>query len=195
MRPRSLLAPTLLACMLLAVGQAVAAPAEPPTVVVPPPSESEPAALQSLPTPTVSALPERCDRPGGNQRFRITLKQDAELQDLVEWMMSVSCQKFIWDPKLRTKTVNIVAPEPVTMSEAYAAFHAALSTIGATVEPAGDFYKIVETSQIASAGFRVYGPGASIPADGRIVTKVWRPAADRQAQTASLLTELKTEDG
>lgn len=197
MRPRPLLAPALFACMILAAGPAVAAPAQPPDGTAPPPAESDPSAseLQSLPTPTVSSLPDQCDRPGGKQKFRITLKQEAELQDLVEWMMSVSCQKFIWDPKLRTKTVNIVAPEPVTMAEAYAAFHAALATIGATVEPAGDFYKIVETSQVASAGFRVYGPGANVPADGRIVTKVWRPPAEQQAQTASLLTELKTDSG
>ncbi len=196
---RRLLAPTLSTCMLLAVGPAVAAPAQPPAAgtTAPPPAtpKPDPPATQPLPSTTVSALPDQCDRPGGKQKFRITLKQEAELQDLVEWMMSVSCQKFIWDPKLRTKTVNIVAPEPVTMSEAYAAFHAALATIGATVEPAGDFYKIVETSQVASTGFRVYGPGADVPADGRIVTKVWRPPAERQAQTASLLTELKTDTG
>lgn len=180
--------------MLLAVGPALAAPTQPPAPPSSPPPILQPVP-ESLPSPSVSALPDQCDRPGGKQKFRITLKQDAELQDLVEWMMSVSCQKFIWDPKLRTKTVNIVAPEPVTMAEAYAAFHAALATIGATVEPAGDFYKIVETSQVASSGFRVYGPGANVPSDGRIVTKVWRPAAERQAQTASLLTELKTESG
>lgn len=195
MRSRPLVAPVLFACTLLAAGPAIAAPAQPPGATAPPPSEPNAPALQSLPTPAVSALPDQCDRPGGKQKFRITLKQEAELGDLVEWMMSVSCQKFIWDPKLRTKTVNIVAPEPVTMQEAYAAFHAALATIGATVEPAGDFYRIVETSQVASAGFRVYGPGADVPADGRIVTKVWRPAAEMQAQTASLLTELKTDSG
>ncbi len=109
--------------------------------------------------------------------------------------MSVSCQKFIWDPKLRTKTVNILAPEPVTVAEAYAAFHAALATLGATVEPAGDFYRIVENSQVATAGFRVYGPGAEVPNDARVVTKVWRPAPERQVETAALLTELKTESG
>ena len=159
------------------------------------PPEPDDAADTALPGVQAPALPDRCDRPNRGQTFRITLKQEAELQDLVEWMMSVSCQKFIWDPKLRSKTVNIVAPEPVTIAEAYAAFHAALATIGATVEPAGDFYKIVETSQVAGAGFRVYGPGAQVPDDGRFVTKVWRPEPERQAQTAALLTELKTETG
>ncbi len=168
--------------------------ASPPAFAAPPEPAAE-APQQSLPPVTVPPLPDQCDKPGRNQTFRITLKQEAELQDLVEWMMSVSCQKFIWDPKLRTKTVNIVAPEPVSMAEAYAAFHAALATIGATVEPAGEFYKIVETSQVPTAGFRVYGPGADVPNDGRFVTKVWRPDPDRHAETAALLTELKTEAG
>lgn len=192
MHCRSILASALLACAL--VPEAFAAPPEdaPPEDAPPPAPATAP---QTLPDAAVPSLPDQCNKPGRAQRFRITLKEDAELQDLVEWMMSVSCQKFIWDPKLRTKTVNIVAPEPVTMAEAYAAFHAALATIGATVEPAGDFYRIVESSQIAGAGFRVYGPGADIPNDGRFVTKVWRPNADRQAETAALLTELKSEGG
>ena len=181
MRCRSILASALFACAL--VPEAFAAP----------PKEAPPP--QTLPDVAVPSLPDQCDKPGRAQRFRITLKEDAELKDLVEWMMSVSCQKFIWDPKLRTKTVNIVAPEPVTMAEAYAAFHAALATIGATVEPAGDFYRIVENAQIGGAGFRVYGPGADVPNDGRFVTKVWRPDAERQAETAALLTKLKSEGG
>lgn len=181
MRCRPILASALFACAL--VPEALAAP---PQEAPPPPT---------LPELAVPSLPDQCNKPGRAQTFRITLKEDAELKDLVEWMMSVSCQKFIWDPKLRTKTVNIVAPEPVTMAEAYAAFHAALATIGATVEPAGDFYRIVESAQIGSAGFRVYGPGADVPNDGRFVTKVWRPDAERQAETAALLTELKSEGG
>ncbi|MEM6289914.1 MAG: secretin N-terminal domain-containing protein [Myxococcota bacterium] len=125
----------------------------------------------------------------------VTLKQEAELQDLVEWMMSVSCQKFIWPAKLRTAPINIVAPEPVTMAEAYAAFHAALAAAGAAVVPAGDFYRIVEAPEVAKRSFRVYGPGADVPADDRYVTKVWRPDEGRQEITASLLRELKTESG
>ncbi len=181
MRCPVLLASALFACALASEARAA------------PPEEAPPA--QTLPDLAVPSLPDQCNKPGRAQTFRITLKEDAELQDLVEWMMSVSCQKFIWDPKLRTKTVNIVAPEPVTMAEAYGAFHAALATIGATVEPAGDFYRIVESTQIAGAGFRVYGPGADVPNDGRVVTKVWRPDAQRQAETAGLLTELKSESG
>lgn len=183
--PRCMLRRSILVSTLFA--SAVA-----PDAVAAPPEDAPP---QSLPDVQVPELPDQCQRPGRAQTFRITLKEDAELQDLVEWMMSVSCQKFIWDPKLRTKTVNIVAPEPVTMSEAYAAFHAALATIGATVEPSGDFYRIVESSQTAGAGFRVYGPGADVPNDGRFVTKVWRPDAQRRAETAALLTELKSETG
>ncbi len=179
--------------VLLTCGWAVpilvhAAPASPPPA---PPSEGE----SALPAPDIPALQDKCEKPGRSKTFKITLKQEAEVQDLVEWMMSVSCQKFIWPAKLRTKPINIVAPEPVTMAEAYAAFHAALASAGAAVVPAGDFYRIVEAPEIAKRSFRVYGPGASVPADDRYVTKVWRPDEGRQEITAKLLTELKTESG
>ena len=140
-------------------------------------------------------LHDKCDRQNKAARFRITLKREAELKDLVEWMMSVSCQKFIWAPGLRTKKVNIVAPEPVTLAEAYAAFYAALQTIGATVEPAGDYYKIVETQAVGTSDLPVYGPGAKVPNDDRYVTKVWRPPADRKDEAAQILEGLKTANG
>ena len=46
--------------------------------------------------------------------------------------MSVTCQKFIWDRKVRSGKVTILSPEPVTVDEAYAAFYAALETMGLT---------------------------------------------------------------
>ncbi len=171
------------------VAQARVAPSE-PAPATPEPVASEPPGIPATPT-----IHNKCDRPDRGARFHITIKRDAELQDLVEWMMSVSCQKFIWAPALRTKTVNIVAPEPVTVSEAYAAFYAALATIGATVEPAGDYYRIVESQAIEGGSFPVYGPGATVPNDGRIVTKVWRPDESQRPVAASLLEGLKTQDG
>src|SRR5690606_15582869 len=85
-----------------------------------------------------------CRKQPRGAKFRITLPEESELKDLVNWMMSVSCQKFIWDPKVRGSKVTILSPEPVTIEEAYAAFYAALQTMGLTVEPSGEYFKIVE---------------------------------------------------
>ena len=67
--------------------------------------------------------------------------------------------------------------------------------IGATVEPAGAYYKIVETQAVATSDLPVYGPGAKVPDDDRYVTKVWRPPADRKDEAAQILEGLKTANG
>lgn len=161
------------------------------------PRAAPPAAPQSE-EPEVASFPPsgyQCKEQSKHARFRITLGKDAELGDLIDWMMSVSCQKFIWDSGLRTRKVNVVAPEPVTLEEAYAAFYAALRTIGATVEPAGDYFKIVETAGLEAANLPIYGPGAKVPNDERVVTKVWRPPPQRTEEVTALLAALKTSSG
>ncbi|HWB74572.1 MAG TPA: hypothetical protein VG755_06445, partial [Nannocystaceae bacterium] len=93
------------------------------------PSTASAEAPAPTPTPAASApdeLPpgfDKCERHGAEQRFRITLPKEAELADLVNWMSSVSCQKFIWDPAVRGGKVSVLAPEAVTLREAYVAFH------------------------------------------------------------------------
>src|SRR5262245_26623928 len=52
----------------------------------------------------------RCNKQPRGAKFRITLAKEAELDDLVNWMMGVSCQKFIWDPKVRGGKVTILSP-------------------------------------------------------------------------------------
>lgn len=170
--------------------------AVPPRVAQAQPAEPEPAPQSE--EPQAAAFPPtayRCQKQPKSARYRITLEKDAELGDLIDWMMSVSCQKFIWDSGLRTRKVNVVAPEPVTLEEAYAAFYAALRTIGATVEPAGDYFKIVETTGLEAANLPIYGPGAKVPNDERIVTKVWRPPPQRTEEVTALLAALKTSSG
>ena len=51
-----------------------------------------------------------CRKQPRGAKFRITLPEEAELKDLVNWMMSISCQKFIWDPKVRGGKVTILSP-------------------------------------------------------------------------------------
>ncbi|HEY8379839.1 MAG TPA: hypothetical protein VIK91_25285, partial [Nannocystis sp.] len=71
-----------------------------------------------------------CKKTPPGTKFTITLPKETELEDLVNWIMSITCQKFIWDRKVRSGKVTILSPEPVTADEAYAAFYAALETMG-----------------------------------------------------------------
>ena len=136
-----------------------------------------------------------CKKQPRGAKFKVTLPKEAELQDLVNWMMSVSCQKFIWDPKVRSGKVTILSPEAVTIEEAYAAFYAALETMGLTVEPSGEYFKIVETAEAATKTLPVYGPGANAPNNDRYVTQLKRVKGGNTKDVVDLLTKLKTKQG
>lgn len=136
-----------------------------------------------------------CRKQPRGSKFRITLPEESELKDLVNWMMSVSCQKFIWDPKVRGSKVTILSPEPVTIEEAYAAFYAALQTMGLTVEPSGEYFKIVESADAKSRTLPVYGPGGRAPANDRFVTQLYRTKGGNTAEIVDLLNKLKSKQG
>ncbi|MEM6988959.1 MAG: secretin N-terminal domain-containing protein [Myxococcota bacterium] len=166
------------------------------TVAAAPPPEEAPNASE----PAAISLPElaafnRCDKQPKGSRFRITLPEEAELKDLVGWISTVSCQKFVWDPAVRGGKITIVAPEPVTLAEAYGAFHSALQTMNLAVQDAGDFFEIVETKGIAGRTVPVVGPdGKPAPSD-RFVTQVVRPHEERLADVAAVFDHLKSEHG
>ncbi len=136
-----------------------------------------------------------CRKQPKGARFRITLPEEAELKDLVNWMMTVSCQKFILDLKARAGKVTILSPEPVTVEEAYAAFYASLQTMGLTVEPSGKYFKIVETADAKSRTLPVYGPTGKAPNNDRYVTQLYRVKSGDAAEVVDLANKLKTKNG
>lgn len=201
----SLRAPITLARILIAAGLGLpglapsfadAAPARPPSTARPtpaPPAASDPdAGASAAPTPGKF---HGCDEQPKGARFRVTLPQPATLEDLIDWMSSVSCQKFIWDHGIRGGKAMIVAPEPVTLHEAYGAFHSALETMHLTVEQAGDVYEIVELKDVQGRTIPVHAPGERPRASDRFVTQLLRPHEDRLADVSAALEHLKSPQG
>lgn len=126
-----------------------------------------------------------CKKWKDGRKYTVTVPKEAELEQLVQWMMSISCQKFIWNAKIRSGKVTILSPEQITLREAYAAFYAALESMGLTVEPSGNYFKIVETSDAKSLNVPTYPDGTPVPNNDRFVTQLVRinhvPAGDVQA--------------
>jgi len=150
--------------------------------------------------PSLVSLPElasfnKCDRQSKTARFRITLPEEAELKDLVGWISSVSCQKFVWNPAIRGGKITVVAPEPVTLAEAYGAFHSSLETMNLAVRDAGDFFEIVETKGVAGQNVPVIGPGKQPAPSDRFVTQVVRPHPERVTDVAAVFDHLKSAHG
>ena len=136
-----------------------------------------------------------CRKQPRGARFTVTLPRETELEDLVNWMMSVTCQKFIWDRKVRSGKVTILSPEPVTVDEAYAAFYAALETMGLTVEPSGRYFKIVETSGAKNRTLPLYGDDADAPNSDRFVTQLVRIKNGAAKDISGVLEALKSKEG
>jgi general secretion pathway protein D len=169
-----------------------------PASAAPPPAAKPPAGgrAQELTGDETGVLPfNTCKKQPANAKFTITLPKEAELQDLVNWMMSISCQKFIWDPKVRSTKITVLSPEPVTVQEAYAAFYASLEQMGLTVEPSGDYFKIVETADAKSKNLPVYNPGARAPNNDRYVTQLYRVVGGNTKDISEVLGKLKTKSG
>jgi general secretion pathway protein D len=162
-----------------------------------------PATARAAPPPTTSEDPSLgpiqpqhgCERQPLHARFRITLEREAQLTDLVRWMSSVTCERFIWGANVRDGKVTVVAPEAVTMQQAYAAFYAALDTMGLTVEETGGYLKVVESKDAARQVLPVYGPGEQAPTHDAFVTQLHRPQPGRVADVVAVVEHLKGERG
>ncbi len=136
-----------------------------------------------------------CRKAPPGARFTVTLPKETELEDLVNWMMTVTCQKFIWDRKVRSGKVTILSPEPVTVEEAYAAFYAALETMGLTVEPSGRYFKIVETTDAKNRTLPLYDEDQNSPNSDRFVTQLVRIKHGQTKEIGDVLDALKSKQG
>jgi general secretion pathway protein D len=184
----------------------------PPTATAPPNAEGSPTAgspPSSAPSRTStgpsggelsgdeagSAGPNACKKWPANKKFTITIPRDAELEQLVQWMMTISCQKFIWNEKIRSGKVTILSPEKVSLSEAYAAFYAAIESMGLTVEPAGDYFKIVESTDAKSLNLPVYEDGSTVPNNDRFVTQLVQVKPENVKDLTDLANKLHGKQG
>jgi len=137
----------------------------------------------------------KCKKMGRKAKFTVTLPRETELDDLINWMMSITCQKFVLDRKVRSSKVTILSPEPVTVAEAYAAFYAALELMGLTVEPSGQYFKIVETADAKNRSLPLYGDGSTAPGSDRFVTQLIRVKHGNPKEISDLLGSLKSKNG
>ena len=217
-RPRSaVLASTLSSVALLLTsvpafaappGRTTAPPrtSSPPTSTAPPTLTAPPTARTATAPPGAGGGvemsgdeaglgPNQCKKWPADKKFTITIPREAELEQLVQWMMTISCQKFIWNSKIRSGKVTILSPVKVTLTEAYAAFYAAIESMGLTVEPAGDYFKIVESTDAKSLNLPVYKDGKPVPNNDRFVTQLVRVKPENVKDLEALANKLKGKQG
>jgi general secretion pathway protein D len=136
----------------------------------------------------------QCRKLPANRKIKVTLKPESELNDLIGWISTMTCRKFIVPQSIRSQKVTIISPVPVTPGEGYRLFLSALNSVGLTVAPAGDALQVVETPRIKEAA-PVYTPDESAPGDDRYITRLIRLQNTPAAEIGAVLQKLRSKDG
>ncbi len=100
--------------------------------------------------------------------------EDAEISELVRVMGGMTGKRFvISNNKIKSIRATVVAPQPITVEEAYQAFLSVLKSNGLTVLERGTFYEVVESKDIERQNTPVVSGGA-VPPEDRFVTNIQR---------------------
>ena len=113
-----------------------------------PPSNKKPAAQSVDSSPTYP-----CKRPAATTRFKVSMKPDTEVADLIAWYSALSCTATLTSNSLALagKKITLITPVPVTMREVDELFLGALHSVGLTVEPMGNLLRVIESSKARSS--------------------------------------------
>jgi general secretion pathway protein D len=126
----------------------------------------------------------------------VTFKPETELKDLITWVMGFTCKNFMLDPRIVStgKKVTVIAPNKMSPQEAYDVFLAALSTMGLTIVPKGNIYRIVESSTAKSETVPILKKG--MPADNdQVVRYVLRPTYAPSETLRAALDSIRSPAG
>lgn len=120
--------------------------------------------------------------------------EDATLLELVRLVSNITGRRFIVSPKVRDLRASVFAPKAITADEAYRAFLSILQVNGLTVERAGRFEKIVESTDPQRGNLRLRTEGRPGANDG-YVTQLYRVKHGRIDALSQLLGQLKSKEG
>jgi general secretion pathway protein D len=121
--------------------------------------------------------------------------ENAELPDLVRTMSEMTGKRFILGTTPKSFQATVVAPQRVTVAEAYQAFLVVLAANHLTVVPRGRFLKIVD-AQDAVRETPVQSTKDGVATEDRYVTYVHRVAHVSAEEVASgVLSKLASHDG
>jgi general secretion pathway protein D len=118
--------------------------------------------------------------------------QDIELPALIKFISAVTKRSFVFDDRVRGK-VSIVAPEKMSVQQAYAAFQSALLLAGFTTVTSGAITKIVPLEEAKTSAIETIVPGNVAAHSDEIVTELVPlesiPAADALPIVQRLVSE------
>jgi general secretion pathway protein D len=126
----------------------------------------------------------------------VTFKSEAEVKDLITWVVGFTCKSFLLDPRIVAtgRKVSIVTPNKMTPAEAYHVFLGALATIGLTVVPRGGVLRVVEAQQAHKEAVPLLHHGSPDDVE-ELVRYVYKPSYVAAEPLRQAWQALKTDGG
>jgi general secretion pathway protein D len=170
-----------------------------PTSATPPPATTTPPPGGIT---TAAELPgekdfNSCKKfPPGKRIVKLNMKPETDLGDLISWISSITCKQFVLPGTIpaNSKKVTIIAPQLITVEEAYRLFLSALDSVGLTVAPSGKFLRIIETPRAKTSSIQVYGDGEPTLGESYVTRLIRIENADVN-EVAQVMGRLKGEQG
>lgn len=146
-----------------------------------------------LPLPDSSTI-KGCNRPRPDQRFAIVLKPESNLDDLVAWIKSITCRRFVYTSSASANKVNVQIPDMVTADDAYRIFLSALESMGLTIQKVGQVNKIIQSNK-AKEVTPFLRDNEEPGLNDQYVTKLFRLRHVSPDELSTTLSKLKSRDG
>ena len=123
--------------------------------------------------------------------------EDADLSELLRVIGEITGRRFVVATnKIKSFKATVYSPQKITVTEAYQAFLSILQSNGLTTLPAGGFWKIVDTQDIAKQATPVARHGEATTSEERYVTRIHRlEHVNAEEVVSGVLSKFQTHDG
>ncbi|MBU1243928.1 type II secretion system secretin GspD [Myxococcota bacterium] len=136
-----------------------------------------------------------CKNIPGYRKMKVTLKPESTLADLVSWISSITCKRFIVSAGLRAQRVTIYSPSEVTAYEAYKAFLSSLEAMNLTIQQSGQYYKVIEIAGANSVVQPLAVPGEAVANNESFTTAMIHVKHASVSEVAEILGKFKSKYG
>jgi general secretion pathway protein D len=119
---------------------------------------------------------------------------EVDVRVLIKFISEVTGRNFVLDDRVKGN-ITIIAPQEMSVDEAYAAFQSALQVAGFTTVPSGAVIKIVPVQEAKSSAIETVGPGNISAQSDRIITELLSLKNADAAAMVPLVQELVSSNG
>lgn len=146
----------------------------------------------------------RCQKYPAGKRFKLELHGEVGVAELVAVVGDIGCQPILVASSVaqRGGKVALDVPDEVTAPEVFRLFHAALETLGLTIERSGKLWKIVdaararEVSTLSTGSDGDVAPQDAAAAAGeQFVTRLLRVKNGSFPEIGEVVGKMKSKDG